>query len=158
RLGPSEGWLGDFCGRRLRRWGGQLLVNAPQVELDPLADQASIVHVHHCDEVPGNAASRGRDTEEGTAVSRLDAIEDRDRIAAFDDILRCELEIAERSKDVFGEVLQRDLEAGRPARQTEAIFRVALEINNFTQAGVILTLQALLEGGIDLERGTHAGP
>src|SRR5438132_13290322 len=41
-----------------------------------------------------------------------------------------ELKIAERGQDVPGVVLQRDLEAGGLARQAEAVFGVAFEIDN----------------------------
>src|SRR5690348_12053561 len=62
--GPDRGRLGS--GRR------ELLVHAPQVELDPLANHSAFREMDHEYEVPGNAATGRGYSKERAGVRRLD--------------------------------------------------------------------------------------
>src|SRR6266581_1352198 len=110
-LCPGERQLGRDRSWQFGRSTSELLIDAPQVGLNPLADDATLLRVHQRNHVPGNAATGWRHAEKGPGVGGFSAGTNRQCVAALNHVLGAERDIAESGQDVSGVVLQGHLEA-----------------------------------------------
>src|SRR6266568_1918588 len=89
-LCPGERQLGRDRSWQFGRSTSELLIDAPQVGLNPLADDATLLRVHQRNHVPGNAATGWRHAEKGPGVGGFSAGTNRQCVAALNHVLGAE--------------------------------------------------------------------
>ena len=108
-------------------------MDAPEIGLDPGSHHAAVLDVNDRDGVPGDATAGGVDSEEFASVGSFDALSDHNGFLALDDFLNALFELASGLNHVLDVITGRDLVAGGPAGQAEAVFGVPLQVDDFPE-------------------------